>query len=127
MKFGVIYPSTTYPAVPFDSLDECVEGLAFEHDALRVKFEEVEVLESWTGFLALRPRGLALVSAPFEVVLFMHSNPSRQKVVHDDETNVLPATLCTKKRNKRCQFEVEIFSLLKSTFTLAYISTRKMY
>lgn len=53
-----------------------------------VHLHEIEILERWQCFIALRGRRLSLEGRPFQVELLVDLDPRREQVVHDDEADV---------------------------------------
>lgn len=87
--------SLSHPAIAFDGFHECRERVRFQHDAVRMISDEVEIFQRRTGLGAFTTRRSSLVGAALQVILLMVADRRRQQVVHHDEPNVLPTTLYT--------------------------------
>ena len=84
---------TTDPTVALDGLHERRERVGLQHDSVRMIRDEVQILQSRAGLGTFPARCTTLVSAAFQIVLLVITDRRRQKVVHDDEPNVLPTAL----------------------------------
>lgn len=82
-----------YKAVPLQSLDQGITCVRIKQQPIGHLLHEVQVFESGLGFLTLLFGSPALVRGTLEVKLEVHTEHTRQNVVHHHDPDVLPAGL----------------------------------
>lgn len=85
----------TYQAVPLYSLTQSIVVVCFQQQAIRHILDKVQVFVRRNSLFPLFRGSPSLIGGAFQVVLNMHGDYPRKKIVHHHNADILAACLDT--------------------------------